>query len=201
MKRLASTLPNMVISLTLVTAIAGAILGLVYNVTKEPIEKIQQEAQAKAIQEVCPPYNNDPEKEQWVYERKGLKYTVYPARMNGELVGAAVKTLSMDGFSGEIDVMCGFEKDGTVKDYRVISHGETPGLGSKMEAWFRDPTGARSIIEKNPGSVSFYVVKDTEKGGEIDGITAATISSRAFLKSIRHAYKAYLAYQESHPSK
>ena len=101
----------------------------------------------------------------------------------------------MNGFAGEIVVMCGFEADGTVKDYRVLRQAETPGLGTKMEMWFRDPAGARSVIGKNPDATSFYVTKDA--GGEIDGITAATISSRAFLETLRNAFQAYKDFEKN----
>ena len=79
----------------------------------------------------------------------------------------------------------------TVRDYRVIRHAETPGLGAKMEQWFRDPSGARSVIGRNPSIESFTVSKD---GGAVDAITAATISSRAFLQTLRDAYMAYREY-------
>lgn len=187
----------MIISLGLVTIIAGALLGGVYTVTKEPIANMEQASQVQAIKDVAPDFDNDPEADKWITKEDGLDYTVYPAYNKGELVGAAVKATSMNGFAGEIVVMCGFESDGTVKNYEVLQQAETPGLGSKMQMWFRDPAGARSVIGKNPGSTQFYVTKDKENHGEIDGITAATISSRAFLESMRNAYDAYAAYAES----
>ena len=115
---------------------------------------------------------------------------------DGRLNGAAVETSSNNGFAGEITVMAGFNADGSVRDYRVLKQAETPGLGSKMEMWFRDPAGARSVIGKNPETTPFYVTKDKEQHGAIDGITAATISSRAFLESMRNAYDAYKQFQE-----
>ena len=199
MKKLASTLPNMILSLGLITVISGAVLGWVYSVTKEPIELQAKAQQQAAIAEVSPPFNNNPEAEKWETQINGLPFTVYPAKENGVFVGAAVKGLSMNGFAGEIVVMCGFEKDGTVKDYRVLSQAETPGLGTKMETWFRDPTGARSVIGKNPATTNFEVTKDT--GGEIDGITASTISSRAFLETMRNAFKAYEEYEKQNTKK
>ena len=194
MKKLASTLPNMILSLGTITIVAGAILGATYAATKEPIAKQQQMQQEAAIASVAPKFDNNPEAEKWETDIDGQTYTVYPARENGKLVGAAVKGATMSGFAGEIVVMCGFEADGTVKDYRVLQQAETPGLGTKMEEWFRDPTGARSVIGKNPGTVDFHVTKDQ---GAIDGITAATISSRAFLGVMRHAYKAFLKYENN----
>ena len=102
----------------------------------------------------------------------------------------------MSGFSGEIKIMCGFDADGTVRNYEVLSHAETPGLGSKMATWFRDSSGSRSVIGLNMETNSMYVTKDTDKKGEIDAITAATISSRAFLEALRNAYNAYVQYKE-----
>ena len=194
MKKLASTLPNMILSLGIITIASGALLGWVYSITKEPIALQAAAQQQAAIAEVAPAFDNNPEADKWETEINGVPFTVYPAYDDGKLVGAAVKGSSMNGFAGEITVMCGFEADGTVKDYRVLQQAETPGLGTKMEPWFRDPAGARSVIGKNPASTSFFVTKDS--GGEIDGITAATISSRAFLETMRNAYEAYRNYEK-----
>lgn len=194
MKKLTSTLPNMVLSLGIITAFAGALLGAVYALTEEPIARQAKADRIAAISEVAPPFSNNPDADAATVTLDGADYTVYPAIKDGRLVGAAVMTSSMNGFGGEIDVMAGFDADGTLRDYRVIKHAETPGLGSKMELWFRDPAAARSVIEKNPSKTHFYVTKDKEQHGEIDAITAATISSRAFLESLRHAYDAYREY-------
>lgn len=195
MKKLQSTLPNMILSLGIICILAGVLLGGAYSITKEPIEQQMKLQQQEAIVAVTPPFNNNPEEDKYVTKIDNADFTVYPALMNGNLVGAAVEGSSMNGFAGEITVMCGFDADGTVRDYRVIKQGETPGLGTKMETWFRDPTGARSILGKNPESFSFYVSKDP--GGQVDGITAATISSRAFLEIMRNAFEAYKSYRET----
>ena len=88
----------------------------------------------------------------------------------------------------KVTVIYGFEQDGTVRNYAVMKQMETPGLGAKMQDWFRDPTGKRSVIGRNPGSENMTVTKD---GGTVDAITAATISSRAFLKTLNDAFTAY----------
>jgi electron transport complex protein RnfG len=194
MKKLESTLPNMLLSLGVITAVVGALLGLMYSVTKEPIARQAAEAQVAAIREVAPVFDNDPEADKTNIEIDGVECTVYPAKSHGKLVGGAVKSTTMNGFSGEVTVMCGFEADGTVRDYRVLQQGETPGLGAKMETWFRDATGNRSVLGKNPATTKFYVTKDVAAGGEIDAITAATISSRAFLETVRSAWNAYMKY-------
>jgi len=75
----------------------------------------------------------------------------------------------------------------------VLEQKETPGLGTKMVDWFKTNKGNQSIIGKNPALANLTVSKD---GGEIDAITASTISSRAFLFSIRNAYQAFSANKE-----
>lgn len=194
MKRLASTLPNMMLSLVIVTALSGALLGGMYALTKKPIEEARQNAVVSAIAKVAPEFDNDPVKDAVDVEIAGNRFTIYPTLKEDKLTGAAVEGRSMNGFAGEIVVMCGFTADGTVKDYQVIQQGETPGLGTRMQEWFRDPAGARSVLGRNPGRDSFYVTKDKEHHGSVDAITAATISSRAFLETMRNAYEAYKDY-------
>ena len=191
MKKLKSTLPNMILSLGLIGIVAGGLLGGMYAITKDPIADAEKRQLTASIAEVAPKFDNSPEEDRDTVSLDGKDFVIYPAFESGKLNGAAVLGYTMEGFSGEVAVLCGFEADGTVKDYRVIRHAETPGLGAKMEEWFHDPTGARSVIGKNPSVENFYVTKDKEKHGEIDAITAATISSRAFLGVMRQAYEAY----------
>ena len=86
--------------------------------------------------------------------------------------------------------MVGFLPDGTIYNYSVLEHKETPGLGDKMGVWFNNKEKPKSyILDKNPGISNLTVSKDN---GDVDAITAATISSRAFLDAIDRAYKAYM---------
>lgn len=184
-----STLLNMVVVLTAVSVIVGAALGYIYKITKEPIEQANIAAQENAIRMVAPEFDNSPSQESYeVTTAEGLTVTVFPATKGGEPVGAAVRAISQNGFSGEIAVMVGFDNDGNILNYSVLSHAETPGLGSKMNDWFRTDKNRQSVLGKNPGNCNLTVTKD---GGEIDAITAATISSRAFLETLRNAYEAY----------
>lgn len=182
----------MIVVLTLITALVGALLGGVYQLTAEPIALANARAQQEAIREVAPEFDNDPIAESDTIVSNGLQIVVFPAKMSGETTGAAVKAPTKAGFNGEIVVMVGFEKDGTIREYRVLSHSETPGLGAKMDEWFRTDKNRQNILGKNPATVNLTVTKD---GGEIDAITASTITSRAFLQAIQTAYAAYM--QES----
>lgn len=192
-----SSVAAMVLSLGAVTIIAGALLAWVNDVTKAPIAEAKDRKQVEAIQEVAPEFTNNPvaECDSIILSGETRAVVVYPAMQDGMLAGAAVETYTMDGFSGEITIMVGFNATGDVTGYTVLSHAETPGLGAKMNEWFRDGEGHRSIIGANPATRNLYVVKDP--GGEVDGITAATITSRAFLQAIRRAHAAFTQYCES----
>ena len=189
MAKIKSNIVNMVVVLTTITAIVGAILGGVYKMTAEPIAQANARAQEEAIRMVAPEFDNNPIAESDTIESNGMSIVVYPAMRNGVAVGAAVKAGSRNGFNGEIVVIVGFEQDGTIRQYRVLSHAETPGLGAKMEQWFSTDKNKQSILGKHPDKVKLIVSKD---GGDIDAITASTITSRAFLEAVNTAYNAYM---------
>lgn len=182
-----STLVNMVLSLGVITVVAAAALAGVYTATKAPIEQAKAEKQKAAIGQVLPEisFNNNPADEAAEITVNGETVTVFPARQDGEIVGIAVESHDTNGFSGNITVMYGFNPSGDITGYAVMQHTETPGLGSKMEEWFRNP--AHSIIGLNAATSNLTVSKD---GGDVDAITAATISSRAFLRALTLANQA-----------
>ena len=97
--------------------------------------------------------------------------------------GTAVKVTDPKGFGGALTVMVGLAPDGTILGYKVLESSETPGLGAKAQEWFQ--AGQRGdIIGKTAGNLT--VSKD---GGDVDAITASTITSRAFLRCINKAYE------------
>lgn len=185
-QKLESNFKNMILVLFSITAIAAAALAGVYNVTKGPIELATAAKQKSAIEAVAPEFDNNPVEEKIEVKMNGGIITVFPAKKGGEVVGAAIETFTNNGFSGLIKLMVGFDKEGNIINYAVLEHKETPGLGSKMEEWFR--VGGGNINGKNPAKNNMTVSKD---GGDVDAITAATISSRAFLDGVQNAYKAF----------
>ncbi len=187
------SLLSMVVSLGVITIVAAVLLAWVNNITDAPKKATEIQRQVEAVQKVVPEFDNNPISDAVMVELdNGELLTLYPAKNNGSLVGVAVESFSNDGFSGEIKVMYGFDREGNIYGYEVLSHAETPGLGAKMQEWFMSEVGNRSVIGKNPQKTSMFVSKDA--GGEIDGITAATITSRAFLDALRQANDAYLKY-------
>lgn len=189
MAKLESTFKNMVVVLFLVTLIAGGSLGYVNDLTKDAIEAAKLEAKMKAIKKVLPEYDEIKGEFKVATTPGDDSLEFYPAYKNGNLVGMAIKTYTKKGFSGYISVMAGIDAEGNFSGYEVLEHAETPGLGSKMGIWFNNQEKPKQcVIGKNPGNTKFQVSKD---GGEIDAITASTISSRAFLDAMVRAYEGY----------
>lgn len=109
----------------------------------------------------------------------------------GVVDGVAIE-VETNGFGGKMRIMVGFDQEGNILGYEVLEHQETPGLGDKSTTWFKnaDKPGQNIVGRKATGS--FTVSKD---GGDVDAITAATISSRAFLGAINAAYEQFKAAQ------
>lgn len=180
---------NMVVVLAMVTLISGASLGFVYNMTKDAIAEAKLKAQNEAISRVLPKFEEL--KESILVNPDGgpENIEIFPAYSGGNLVGVAVKSYTKNGFSGHIGIMVGLDPQGNITGYQVLEHKETPGLGSKMGVWFNNTEKpGQNIIGKNPGSQRLTVSKD---GGEVDAITASTITSRAFLEAVNRAYAGF----------
>ena len=171
-----SSLKNMLIALFVITAISGGLLGLVYGMTKDTIAEVDAKKNAQAIAEVL---GTDENSKLDTITIDGLFYNLAYDTQD-HFLGAAVKTYSNAGFNGRIELMVGILADGTIKGVSVLSQSETPGLGANMvKPKFKDQFNG-----KNPATYNLTVKKD---GGDVDAITAATISSRAFTGAVKLA--------------
>lgn len=180
-----SNFKNMAVVLGAICLVCSLLLGSVYAVTKAPIEQSGVAKVNAAIAQVVPAFDNVPSEE--MIEVGGSE--VYVAKKAGETVGYAIKVFSA-GFGGQIQMMVGFQPDGTIYNTSVISHSETPGLGAKIAGNDGQAAPPRAqIVGKNPATTKIAVKKD---GGDIDAITASTITSRAFLKGVGLAYEVFL---------
>lgn len=177
MKKLESTWYNMAIVLTLISVVAGAALAYVNELTKGPIAEIQQRNEAQAIKAVL------------CDDSAVITDTV----TNGDVVvyltenGAAVKTTDpLNGsFGGGLTIMVGLNKEFQILGYTVLLSNETPGLGAKADEWFQKG-GKGEIIGKQAGQLA-----TTKDNGDIDAITASTITTRSFLRAVNNAYAEY----------
>lgn len=184
MKKLESTWYNMAIVLTVIAVIAGAALAYVNDMTSTVIAEINQQNEDQAKKDVlCT--NEIQVVNEATINIDGKDFVVYNA---GEK-GCAVKAVDPKNasFGGDLTIMVGFDPDGNILGYKVLNTNETPGLGAKAESWFQKD-GRGSIIGKNPSAGELSVTKD---GGDVDAITASTITSRSFLRAVNAAYDAY----------
>ena len=181
MKKLESSLLNMVLVLTGAAIIMGCILAWVNSLTAAPIQQQKEKALADGIRSVMG--TDELTVTQTDTVDSYIVYKVADARQ--QQLGAAVESTAM-GFGGPLKVLVGFSVDGNILGYTLLEHQETPGLGAKADVWFQQGQKG-NIIGKSPAE-PLTVSKD---GGQVDAITASTITSRAFLNAINNAYSAY----------
>jgi electron transport complex protein RnfG len=169
--------------LAIICTVAAATLATVFEVTKSPIAASRAAVVQRAIQTVLPEFDRVVDSAQAKAVLDPGQPEMYPAYLNGSLVGAAVKVTDRGGYGGDVTLMVGVRPDGAVHAIRVLAHKETPGLGSKMgEEKFAGQF--RGLIPPEQG---VGVKKD---GGAIQAITGATISSRCVTRAVNAAVKA-----------
>ena len=178
-----STLKNMVLVLFCITLVCSAAVGFVYEATKGPIDAAKAAKITQAIALVVPEFTNDPGTDRQVIDVDSGQVVVYTAKNGDQVAGYAVETFTNNGFGGQIKLMAGFLPDGTIYKVETLQHAETPGLGNKIE---RSKSDFSVQFEgKNPATFRLAVKKD---GGDVDAITASTISSRAYVDALIRAY-------------
>ena len=191
MKKLESSLTNMVLVLTGVAVVMGGILAYVNHLTEGPINDQKAKALADGIKSVMCVDELKVAKTDTVRQNdakgKELTYIIYQTQdAQGQDLGAAVESVT-GGFGGNLKVLVGFNPEGQILGYTLLEHAETPGLGAKAGFWFQEGEKG-NIIGMKPGDKELSVSKD---GGQVDAITASTITSRAFLRAVNAAYDAF----------
>ena len=202
MKKLKSSLWNMVLVLTLVAVVMGGILAYVNHLTEEPIAMQEKKVLVEGIQAVMGgrqvQAGDKPDTIICIIDTvakkpKAFYYAIYQVKDSvGNAVGVAVQD-TVNGFGGPLVVLTGFDNEGTILGYKILKQTETPGLGAKAEEWFQEGQKG-SIVGLHPTDDSLLTVTKTtpENSKEVQAITASTITSRAFLKAVTDAYNAYM---------
>ncbi len=181
-----STLKNMIVALMVITIVSGGVLGFIYGLTKPAIDQVEANKNIAAINEVLKTDVAIARTEAQVIE--DLTYNLaFDADDN--FIGAAVKTYSNNGFGGKVELMVGILNNGYINKVSVLSQAETPGLGANMV----NEKFKGQFSNKNPKEFILKVKKD---GGDVDAITAATISSRAVSEAIQKAVDGFEANKD-----
>ena len=184
-----STFKNMSLCLLVICLVCSALLAGVYALTKEPIDAAAKAKNEAAIMEVLPETAKAVEEERSV-EFEGAKYTYNLAYdEQGNTVGCAINVAPV-GFGGPIAIKVGFDVNGVIWNTKVLSQAETPGLGAKCI----EPAFSEQFRGFDPAAKKLAVKKD---GGDVDAITASTITSRAYTDGIALAVKVFGAIAQT----
>ena len=192
MKKLESTWYNMACVLTGISLVAGVALASVNKMTKDTIQELNDKREQAAIAQVLGGGDVRVQKVDTVVVSDN-NYIV----MNAGQKGVAVKAVDPQNasFGGGLTIMVGISPAGEVLGYNVLETHETPGLGAKAALWFQKGEKG-DIIGRNLTEKELVVSKD---GGDVDAITASTITSCAFLHAVNAAYQAYSQTQQDAP--
>lgn len=203
MKKIESSLLNMMLVLTGVAVIMGGILAYMHYLTDEPIKAQEKLALTQGIKQVMQADSIDivvaDEPDTVIIEKDSVKTFYYPIYVvktpDGQELGAAVRD-TVNGFGGPLVVLVGFDHEGTILGYTLLKHTETPGLGAKAEDWFKKGKKG-DIVGKQPTADSLLTVTKQKpvNSKEVQAITASTITSRAFLLAVNNAYLNFLKFK------
>lgn len=179
---------------------AGVLAGT-YQLTRDKIAEAERAAAAAALLEIVPEdkHDNDLLSDTIMVPEAALGQlgldrpeAIHLAKQNGEVTAAIIPAVAPDGYSGDIRMIVGVNRNGSIAGVRVLTHNETPGLGDKVDLkksdWILGFTG-HSL--GNPAQDNWKVKKD---GGYFDQFTGATITPRAVVKQVRKV----LTFVEEH---
>lgn len=178
----------MLLALAVIAVIASGALAAVYVLTKGSIDQVNEEKTQMAMTNVLPNFDGTTEKVE-IQARESDKTPVIvnlAYNKDGSPFGAAVETYTDKAFGGTFTIMVGFDTTGVIIGTAVIKAAETPGLGDKIKT----EKFSGQFVEKKlrPWDAPLAVTKDQ---GQVDAITAATISSRAYCDAVNRAAEAY----------
>jgi electron transport complex protein RnfG len=180
-----SSFKNMSLCLLAICLVCSALLAGVYALTAEPIATAAAAKNEAAIKEVLPETAVAIEEERTVdFEGASYSYNLAYDEL-GNTVGCAINVAPV-GFGGPIVIKVGFDVNGCICNTKVLSQAETPGLGAKCV----EPAFSDQFKGWNPAEKDLAVKKD---GGDVDAITASTITSRAYADGLLLATKVFQA--------
>ena len=192
-----SNFKNMVLCLFATCFVCSAILAGVYAVTAAPIADTNAKILKEAIGKVLP--EGGEISESVPFEVGGKPSEYYISKKGDEIDAYAVKS-STTGFSGVLTLIVGVLPDGTVYNTSVYSQSETPGLGAKCATEEKFIAQWRNLKpESSEGAKDGKILKVKKDNGDIDAITASTITSRAYTLAVKNAVEAVKKIEETKP--
>ena len=178
--------------LLVITLCAGLILGFVYQITKEPIARAEEEAAKKAYAEVfsqAADFNmleisfaeGDAGYEEWKssgYEGVDIINVLAALDGSGNRIGYVLTVTSHEGYGGDITFTMGISNDGTLNGISILSISETAGLGMKAESVLKPQFAGKNV------SNFTYTMTVATSDSQIDAISGATITTNAVTTAV-----------------
>lgn len=174
--------------LLVITLVAGLVLGLVYQITKDPIARQEAQAKQEACQEVFQDASSfgmigvDPvDAAEWNeagYAQESIDEVMEAKDASGSLLGYVVTVTTKEGYGGDIQFSVGVRMDGTVNGISILSISETAGLGMQAEDVLK-PQFAGKQVEKFE-----YTKNGAASENQIDAISGATITTNAVTNGV-----------------
>lgn len=178
--------------LLMITLFSGLILGLVYQVTKEPIALAQEKAEKEAYGEVFPEAADFeqlelslPEDEAWQaqwsnagFDGVDIDSVLEALGENGEGIGYVLTVTSHEGYGGDITFTMGITNDGTLNGISILSISETAGLGMKAESVLKPQFAGKNVTSFT------YTKTGALNDSQIDAISGATITTKAVTTAV-----------------
>ncbi|MBP3457586.1 MAG: RnfABCDGE type electron transport complex subunit G [Lachnospiraceae bacterium] len=185
-----------------ITLVSGCLLGLVYQVTKEPIAQAQESAKEEAYKEVFPDAaafarvgwttgTVPPSMESAEYEYKTTIDEVMAAQgADGSVLGYVITVTNHEGYGGDIQFSVGIQNDGTINGISILSISETAGLGMKADPVLKEQFPGRNVEKFS------YTKTGAASDDQIDAISGATITTNAVVDGINAALNHFQAIQQ-----
>ncbi len=171
-----------------ITIVAGLILGLVYQITKEPIAAQEAKAKQEACQEVFQDAASFEAVETAVgdaagwseagYAQESIDEVMEAKDASGSLLGYVITVTTREGYGGDIQFSIGVRMDGTVNGMSILSISETAGLGMKAEDVLKPQFAGKQVEQFE------YTKNGATSENQIDAISGATITTNAVTNGV-----------------
>lgn len=169
-----------------ITVVAGLLLGVVYDVTKEPIaqqkEKAKQEAcanvfaAATTFETVTEPTSG--EAVRGSIDGVDIDEVMRALDASGALLGYVITVTDHEGYGGDIQFSMGVTFEGTLNGISLLSIAETAGLGMKA-----GDVLVPQFTDKQVEQFT-YTKSGAADDSEIDAISGATITTNAIVNGV-----------------
>ncbi|MCI9463047.1 MAG: RnfABCDGE type electron transport complex subunit G [Lachnospiraceae bacterium] len=174
--------------LLVITLVSGLLLGLVYQITKEPIAIQQEKAKQEACQEVFADASSFaevelavPDEQAWAdagFAEETIDEVMAAQDASGETLGYVITVTTKEGYAGDIRFTVGIRQDGTVNGISILKISETAGLGMRAEEVLKP-----QFADKNVEAFT-YTKSGAAADDQIDAISGATITTNAVTNGV-----------------